>query len=126
MGRGKSRAPATIVDEDRRGVAAGAVFRGGLGRFDGGIRGGLAMRLLYSWLVRCAAPFAFLVVLWRGLRDRCYWQGLGERWGMGSRLTAPSLWLHAVSLGEMTAAAPLLRALRERHPHMPLVVTTAT
>jgi 3-deoxy-D-manno-octulosonic-acid transferase len=29
-------------------------------------------------------------------------------------------------LGEMSAAAPLLRALRSRHPHIPLVVTTAT
>jgi 3-deoxy-D-manno-octulosonic-acid transferase len=84
------------------------------------------MRLLYSWLTRCAAPFAYLMVLWRGFGDRSYWQGLGERFGMGRRLAAPSIWLHAVSLGEMTAAAPLLRALRARYPNMPLVVTAAT
>jgi 3-deoxy-D-manno-octulosonic-acid transferase len=66
------------------------------------------------------------MVLWRGLGDRSYWQGLGERFGMGRKLNAPSIWLHAVSLGEMTAAAPLLRALRVHYPDTPLVITTAT
>lgn len=66
------------------------------------------------------------MLAWRGLSDRSYWQGLGERLGFGRRLPTPSLWLHAVSLGEMAAAAPLLRALRARHPDVPLVVTTAT
>lgn len=84
------------------------------------------MHFLYSWLIRCAAPFAYLMVVCRGFGDRSYWQGLGERLGMGRRLSAPSIWLHAVSLGEMTAAAPLLRALRARYPNMPLIVTTAT
>jgi 3-deoxy-D-manno-octulosonic-acid transferase len=84
------------------------------------------MRVLYSCLVRVAAPFAFAVVLWRGLGDRSYWQGLRQRFGYGATLAAPAIWLHAVSLGEMSAAAPLLRALRSRHPQIPLVVTTAT
>ncbi len=85
------------------------------------------MRRLYSLLVYCAVPFAFTWVLWRGLRDRSYWQGLGERFGGGAhRGGAGGLWLHAVSLGEMSAAAPLLRALRSKYPHLPLVLTTAT
>jgi 3-deoxy-D-manno-octulosonic-acid transferase len=84
------------------------------------------MRFLYTCLIRCAVPFAYLTVLWRGFGDRGYWRGLGERLGMGRNLRAPSIWLHAVSLGEMTAAAPLLRALRARYPLLPLVVTTAT
>ena len=84
------------------------------------------MRFLYSWLIRCAVPFAFAAILWRGVRDRQYWQGLAERLGFGAALPAPSIWLHAVSLGEMSAAAPLLRALRLRFPEIPLVVTTAT
>jgi 3-deoxy-D-manno-octulosonic-acid transferase len=88
-------------------------------------------RVLYSLLIYCAAPFAFLMVLWRGLRDRSYRQALGERFGWGPPLSAapsgaPSLWLHAVSLGEMTAAAPLVRALLARYPQSPLVLTTAT
>jgi 3-deoxy-D-manno-octulosonic-acid transferase len=37
-----------------------------------------------------------------------------------------NIWLHAVSLGEMSAAAPLMRALRSRYPQLTLAVTTAT
>jgi 3-deoxy-D-manno-octulosonic-acid transferase len=84
------------------------------------------LRLLYSWLIRFAAPFAFAVVLWRGVRDRSYWQGLAERFGRGVPLPAPSIWLHAVSLGEMSAAAPLVRALHSRYPQLALAVTAAT
>ncbi len=86
------------------------------------------MRFLYSLLIRCAAPLAFAVVLWRGFRDRGYWQGLGERFGFGARLsgTADTIWLHAVSLGEVSAAAPLIRRLQVQLPHSALVLTTAT
>jgi 3-deoxy-D-manno-octulosonic-acid transferase len=84
------------------------------------------MRFLYSWVIRCAVPLALAAILWRGLRDRQYWRGLAQRLGFGAALPAPSIWLHAVSLGEMSAAAPLLRALRLRFPEIPLVVTTAT
>jgi 3-deoxy-D-manno-octulosonic-acid transferase len=85
------------------------------------------IRRLYSLLIYCAVPVATAVVLWRGLRDRSYWQGLGERFGWGRRMSsAPAIWLHAVSLGEMSAAAPLVRALRARYPENPLVLTSAT
>jgi 3-deoxy-D-manno-octulosonic-acid transferase len=84
------------------------------------------LRFIYSWLLRGAAPIAFAVVLWRGVRDRSYWQGLAQRFGFGRPLPAPSIWLHAVSLGEMSAAAPLVRALHSRYPQFPLAVTAAT
>jgi 3-deoxy-D-manno-octulosonic-acid transferase len=84
------------------------------------------MRRLYTILIYCAVPFAFARVLWRGLRDRGYWRALSERFGYGRAVDSPAIWLHAVSLGEMTAAAPLVRALRARYPQSPLVLTTAT
>ena len=85
------------------------------------------MRYLYSALIYLLRPVALAVVLWRGLRDRRYWLGLGERFGFGPSLSStPTIWVHAVSLGEVTAAAPLMRALRGRYPQMPLVLTTAT
>jgi 3-deoxy-D-manno-octulosonic-acid transferase len=84
------------------------------------------MRFIYSWLIRCAVPLALAAILWRGLRDRHYWHGLAERLGFGPTVRTPSIWLHAVSLGEMSAAAPLARALRARYADIPLVVTTAT
>ena len=84
------------------------------------------MRRLYSLLIYLALPFAFAAVLWRGLRDRGYWQGPGERFGWGRASAVGSIWLHAVSLGEVSAAAPLVRALRLRYPQNPMVLTSAT
>jgi 3-deoxy-D-manno-octulosonic-acid transferase len=85
------------------------------------------VRRLYSLLTLLLAPIAFAAVLWRGVRDRAYWQGLGERFGHGAAM-APALriWLHAVSLGEVGAASSLLRALRIRYPHAALLLTTST
>ena len=37
-----------------------------------------------------------------------------------------AVWVHAVSVGEVTAAAPLLRAIKARHPTLCLFVTTVT
>ena len=85
------------------------------------------MRSFYKLLVHLAAPLAFGLVLMRGLRDRGYWQGLGERFGFGPQPSGErSIWLHAVSLGEVSAAAPIVHALLASHPEIPIVVTTAT
>lgn len=84
------------------------------------------MRYLYTALMHLFRPIAFAVVLWRGLRNRRYWAGLGERFGFGPAGASPTIWVHAVSLGEVTAAAPLIRAVRARYPQFPVILTTAT
>jgi 3-deoxy-D-manno-octulosonic-acid transferase len=84
------------------------------------------MRLVYGVLTRVAAPAVFAATLVRALRDPAYRKHLGERFGLGRRVATPGLWLHAVSVGEVSAAAALVRALRERHPEVPFVLTTAT
>jgi 3-deoxy-D-manno-octulosonic-acid transferase len=86
------------------------------------------MRTLYTLLATLALPFASLVVLWRGLRERAYWRGWSARFGGGAALagSAPSLWVHAVSVGEVQAAASLVAALRAAWPALSLVVTSAT
>jgi 3-deoxy-D-manno-octulosonic-acid transferase len=38
----------------------------------------------------------------------------------------PAGWIHAVSVGEVITAVPLVLGVRERHPELPLVVTTVT
>lgn len=85
------------------------------------------MRHLYSFLTQVFRPIALGVVLWRGLRNRRYWVGLCERFGVGQPFgSSETIWVHAVSLGEVTASAALIRALRGRHPEIPLILTTAT
>jgi 3-deoxy-D-manno-octulosonic-acid transferase len=85
------------------------------------------LRLAYILLTYLAVPFLLLHLAWRGLRVPGYRQRIGERFGFGMpRLNRPAIWVHAVSVGEVQAAAPLVRALRKRHPGVPLVLTTMT
>ena len=84
------------------------------------------MRYLYSFLTFLAAPLFSLVLLFRGLRDRTYWRNFGERFGFGPALPQPCIWVHAVSVGEVQAAAALVNRLRELYPDIPIVVTTFT
>ena len=84
------------------------------------------MRLVYGVLTRVAAPAVFAATLVRAAKHPAYRTHLGERFGLGRRLAVPSIWLHAVSVGEVSATAALVRALHARHPDVPLVLTTAT
>ncbi len=84
------------------------------------------MRYLYTALIYLLRPAVVALLLWRGLRNRAYWEGLSERFGWGPSFDTPTIWLHAVSLGEVAAAAPLIRALRTQYPQRPLLLTTAT
>lgn len=84
------------------------------------------MRLIYNMLIYLAAPVAFLMQLWRGLRDPSYRERLGERFGFGPVLPGGTIWIHAVSVGEVQAAEPLIKQLLARHPHHPLLLTTVT
>ncbi|MEQ1581419.1 MAG: lipid IV(A) 3-deoxy-D-manno-octulosonic acid transferase [Steroidobacteraceae bacterium] len=84
------------------------------------------MRLLYSLLTHLVAPLAFLVQLVRGFGDRAYWDRAGERFGFGLRVPGPTLWVHAVSVGEVRAAAILVPRLMQRWPGLPVVITTTT
>jgi len=79
------------------------------------------MRLLYSLAAYLLAPLFAAVLLWRGNRRH-----FSERLGTGPRVPARGIWLHAASVGEVQAAAPLVRSLRERYPTIPVIVTTLT
>jgi 3-deoxy-D-manno-octulosonic-acid transferase len=83
------------------------------------------MRLLYSLLTHVAAPFAYLVQRLRG-GERAERRRAGERFGHGPSRQGPSLWVHAVSVGEVRAAAILIPRLQARWPGLPIVVTTTT
>ena len=85
-----------------------------------------ALRLLYRLALYLAVPLVSLLLLWRGLRNASYRGNFAERFGWGVPGAPHGIWLHAVSVGEVQAAAPLVRALHARHPQLPLTVTTFT
>jgi 3-deoxy-D-manno-octulosonic-acid transferase len=88
------------------------------------------LRSLYTALLYVFAPIALAGTALRGLRDPSYRDRLSERWGFtqvfASASTGPRLWIHAVSVGEVQAAAPLIRALLKKYPQHSLLITTAT
>jgi 3-deoxy-D-manno-octulosonic-acid transferase len=81
---------------------------------------------LYRLALLLAAPLIPLRLLWRGRRERGYWRHWGERLALGPAPVTGALWIHAVSVGEMRAAQPLIAALREAHPDVPVLLTCMT
>ncbi len=84
------------------------------------------MRYLYNLLTYLLLiPFACYWVV-RGLGNRTYLDRLGQRFGIGFPSIDRCIWVHAVSVGEVQAAAPLIRALIKRFPDRELLITTVT
>ncbi len=82
---------------------------------------------LYTAALRTLLPFALARLWWRGRREPLYRRHLAERFGEYDEAPdRPVLWLHAVSVGEARASAPLARALGERHPDCRILVTCTT
>ncbi|HEU4604042.1 MAG TPA: glycosyltransferase N-terminal domain-containing protein, partial [Steroidobacteraceae bacterium] len=84
------------------------------------------MRFIYTLLLYVLAPFALLSTAVKGIRDPAYRERLGERFGFTRLRLSKSIWVHAVSVGEVQAAVPVVRELLSRSPTLPLVITTAT
>jgi 3-deoxy-D-manno-octulosonic-acid transferase len=85
------------------------------------------VRNLYTLLLYLLAPLVLLRLAWRGLRAPDYWHRWPERFGsISPALGERVIWLHAVSVGEVQAAEPLVRALLEQYPEYSLLVTTVT
>ncbi|MBB5207929.1 lipid IV(A) 3-deoxy-D-manno-octulosonic acid transferase [Chiayiivirga flava] len=85
------------------------------------------MRALYTLTMYLLTPVILYRLAFRGLRARGYFSRWFERFGFfpDPKMTG-SIWVHAVSVGEVNAAAPLIDALRERYADHPFVVTTVT
>lgn len=84
-------------------------------------------RMIYSFFFYLLTPVILLRLLWRSRRAPEYRLRWGERFGFyrDPALTG-SIWIHAVSVGETLAALPLIEALRETYPGVPLLVTCMT
>jgi 3-deoxy-D-manno-octulosonic-acid transferase len=83
---------------------------------------------LYNVLLITASPVIFLILL---AKKRCR-RGIPQRLGwdrsetVTPESTHPVIWVHAVSLGEVVAAVPLVGMLHDRHSDYRLIVTTVT
>ncbi|MFZ8985565.1 MAG: 3-deoxy-D-manno-octulosonic acid transferase, partial [Steroidobacteraceae bacterium] len=84
------------------------------------------MSALYSLFTYATAPWVFLYFLWRSLREPGYRRALAERLGLGVAAPTGAVWVHAVSVGEVRAALPLLEGLLARYPDKPLLLSTLT
>lgn len=84
------------------------------------------MRFIYICIAYLLAPVVAGALALRGFRDRSHWHGFSQRFGFGDAIESRSIWVHAVSVGEVQAAAPLVEALLRRFPGIPLVLTTVT
>lgn len=89
-----------------------------------------AIFLLYRILTTLALPAVALYLALRCLRNRHYLATIPERLGELPALwqkTSPGvIWFHAVSVGEVLAALPLIQELRQRAPTTELYLSTST
>ena len=83
---------------------------------------------LYTILFTLAIPLILLRLIWRGMNAPTYWQRWSERFGAGVNLSskAATIWIHAVSVGEVEACRPLIKALQIEFPNHQLLITTMT
>jgi 3-deoxy-D-manno-octulosonic-acid transferase len=87
-------------------------------------------RWFYSWVMWLAQPLFRRKLLRRSAQEPGYGQAIEERFGHYATAVpvhgGPTLWIHAVSLGETRAAAVLVAALRAQLPNMRLLLTHGT
>lgn len=84
-------------------------------------------RWLYTGALYLLLPYVIFHLLSRGRRQPAYLRHWGERFGLYAvRSLRPVIWLHAVSVGETQAAAPLIRSLQARYPTHQILLTHMT
>ncbi len=86
------------------------------------------LRYLYTFGYYLAIPVLLVRLIWRSMR---YHSGYSQRWHerfgfINSLPSLPTVWVHAVSLGETLAAVPLIKNLLQRFPSYQVVVTSTT
>lgn len=81
----------------------------------------------YNTLISGLTPIILSGLLVKGLRTPAYKHRWSERLGrIPFRSGEGTIWVHAVSVGEIQAAVPLLKELQARHPEREVLVTVTT
>ena len=94
----------------------------------------VCMYFLYSLITALGVVLLTPYVLLSSVRRKKYLPNLSERLGLRfpaelpavGRSPSRAIWLHAVSVGEVLAAIPFARCLKQRFPSWPLVISTTT
>ena len=86
------------------------------------------MRYLYNFFLYLIFPVVIIRLYYQSIRIPAYRSRIRERFGWISdpNLKQPVIWIHAVSVGEVYAARPLIRQIRKQYPRFTLLVTTMT
>jgi len=82
---------------------------------------------LYNALIWLFLPVILFHLFIRGFKNPSYWNRIGERFGLLPILkNVPRIWIHAVSVGEVRAAALIIPALWKNYPDHRILITTMT
>lgn len=85
------------------------------------------LKYIYNVLSYLAIPFILLRLLWKSRRQKAYLQRIPERFGFFITPNASEkIWIHAVSVGEVIATAPLIKQIRQQYPDLLIIMTTMT
>lgn len=86
------------------------------------------MLVLYTILYLHLLPFIVLRLFWRSKKAPAYRQRISERFALIPMRKGKEklIWVHAVSVGEVIAAIPLVKALQEKYPEHRICITTMT
>ena len=84
-------------------------------------------RTLYTLLFHLGLPLVAIRLWLRARKAPAYARRIGERFALNLPAMQPGgIWVHAVSVGESIAAAPMIRELLKRYPQLPITVTCMT
>ena len=84
-------------------------------------------RTLYTLLFHLGLPLVAIRLWLRARKAPAYARRIGERFALNLPVMQPGgIWVHAVSVGESIAAAPMIRELLKRYPQLPITVTCMT
>jgi len=87
------------------------------------------LRFFYSLITLIVVPVWVIRLVFLSLRNPDRRKRLRERFAFGLPQRSdqrPLIWIHAVSVGEVAAAEPLIKALLEKHDEVMILLTTMT
>jgi 3-deoxy-D-manno-octulosonic-acid transferase len=93
------------------------------------VRGNHLVVILYNILSLIVFVLGFPLIASNVLSRQKRWKTVKKRLGTEGLRKIPGrrpIWIHAVSVGETIASVPLIRAIRDRHPELPVVVSVST